>query len=68
VNLRVGELLEWVVRAESRGLRLGPLDRLVLHRRIHDANSMQRDGNSPADYLRAVKGALERRRALATGR
>jgi hypothetical protein len=29
---------------------------------------MQRDGNSTADYLRAVKGALERRRTLATGR
>ncbi len=68
VNLRVGEMLEWVVRAESRGLRFGRLDHLVLHRRIHDANSMQRDGNSTADYLRAVKGALERRRTLATGR
>jgi hypothetical protein len=39
------------------------LDETVLRRRIHSANLGIRERTSRADYLRIVKGALDRRRA-----
>jgi glycosyltransferase involved in cell wall biosynthesis len=62
-SLRVGEMLEWVARAEAAGLRFELLDHLVLMRRIHDSNSLQRAGSSSADYLKAIKGVLSRKRS-----
>ena len=62
-SLRVGEMIEWIARAEATGLRLESLDHLVLMRRIHDANSLQRAGQSSADYLKSIKGVLARKRS-----
>ena len=62
-SLRIGEMLEWVARAEAAGLRFDTLNHLALRRRIHQSNSMQRDGHSSADYVKAIRGVLARKRA-----
>jgi glycosyltransferase involved in cell wall biosynthesis len=61
-SLRVGEMIEWLARAEAAGLRFGTLNEVVLRRRVHDANTVLQNGASPAEYLRALKGALNRKR------
>jgi glycosyltransferase involved in cell wall biosynthesis len=66
-SLRVGEMIEWLARAEGAGLRIDTIDALVLRRRVHDANTVSRQGSSPAEYLRAVKGALDRKRGAGEG-
>ncbi|MCU0760467.1 MAG: glycosyltransferase family 2 protein [Steroidobacteraceae bacterium] len=66
-SLKVGEMLDWVSRAELAGLTLATLERVVMRRRIHGSNTVLRQpaaaGN--ADYLRALKAAIDRKRALA---
>jgi hypothetical protein len=66
-SLKVGEMIEWLSRAESAGLRIETIDAVVLQRRIHDANTVRRDGISSADYLRAIRGALDRKRRAGDG-
>ena len=66
-SLRIGEMIEWLARADGAGLRLDTIDAEVLMRRVHDANTVLRQGSSPADYLRAVKGALDRKRGAGEG-
>jgi len=66
-SLKVGEMIEWLSRAEAAGLRIETIDAVVLQRRIHDANTVRRAGSSSADYLRAIKGALDRKRRAADG-
>ncbi len=63
-----GDVVEWYVRARERGLRHRLLPEVVLHRRIHGANlgTYNRD-EQRAEYLRIVKGALDRRRRGAAG-
>jgi glycosyltransferase involved in cell wall biosynthesis len=66
--LRVGEMIEWLARAEAAGVRIGTLNDVVLRRRVHDANTVLRNGGSPAEYLRALKGALNRKRGVGEAR
>ena len=66
-SLKAGEMIEWLSRAESAGLRIETIDAVVLQRRIHDANTARRAGSSSADYLRAIKGALDRKRHAGDG-
>jgi len=61
-SLKVGEMIEWLARAQSVGLRIGTLADVVLRRRVHDSNTVLRLGRSPSEYLRAIKGALDRKR------
>jgi len=65
--LKVGEMLDWVSRAELAGLSFASLDTLVMRRRIHGQNTtlQQSPAQSRAEYLRALKATLDRRRAAA---
>ncbi len=64
-SLRVGEMMEWVARAESAGVVVRSTPEVVMRRRIHGANTMLTQRPSQTDYLRALKSAMDRRRAAA---
>lgn len=66
-SLRVGEMIEWLSRADAAGLRIATIPELVLKRRIHDSNTAFRTAPSQGDYLRAIKGALDRKQGLNRG-
>jgi glycosyltransferase involved in cell wall biosynthesis len=59
---RVGEFIDWYLRAEETGLKSFLLPHVVLMRRIHDANMGIRERASRSDYVKIVKASLDRRR------
>jgi glycosyltransferase involved in cell wall biosynthesis len=62
-DVKVGEFLDWYLRAVHLGLRSVVLPSVVLERRIHGSNLVLRESESRSDYARIVKAALDRRRA-----
>ncbi|HMK30942.1 MAG TPA: glycosyltransferase [Terriglobales bacterium] len=62
-DYKVGEFIEWYMRAIDMGCRSTVLPDLLLWRRIHDSNLGVRERKSSADYARVLKVALDRRRA-----
>jgi glycosyltransferase involved in cell wall biosynthesis len=58
---RVGELMEWLLRARDAGARELMTRDVVLHRRLHDAN-LSRGQESRIDHVRILRQALDRRR------
>ena len=56
------ENLEWYLRARAVGLDLMPLDRIVLRRRIHGANSTVRNRDLGLEYVRVLRSHLQSRR------
>ena len=63
---RVGELMEWLLRARDAGLRDVVTDDVVALRRLHEAN-LGRRTETRSDYARVIRHALERRRDEAGG-
>jgi hypothetical protein len=61
---RVGEFIDWYLRAVDLGLRSLMLDDIVLSRRIHAGNMGIRERGSRQDYARILKAAMDRRRAV----
>jgi glycosyltransferase involved in cell wall biosynthesis len=61
-GLRVAEFIDWHARATELGLRSAMLPEVLLIRRLHDDNLGIRERHRRADYARAVKAALDRRR------
>jgi glycosyltransferase involved in cell wall biosynthesis len=61
-GLRLGEFVDWYVRAVDSGLKSFLSGDVVLKRRIHDANSGIREREHRKDYLRVLKASLDRRR------
>lgn len=59
---RMGEFIEWYLRAMDRGLKSHTLDGIVLHRRLHTSNMGITEKSSRSDYVRIAKAALDRRR------
>lgn len=59
----VGETLDWIARAEERGIVMGRVEDVVLRRRIHGANTVRKTQRLQADYLRLLRASLARRRA-----
>lgn len=63
---QIGEFIDWFARATDAGLSGLMLPRVLLHRRIHEANQGVSKRNSyNAAYLRILKQSLDRRRAKA---
>lgn len=59
--------VDWHLRAKDAGVRMGSVDRVLLRRRIHDANlSHDRTLDSPAcsELFRAIRASIERKRRL----
>ena len=61
-ELRVGEFVDWYLRASEAGLQSRTLPRVVLERRLHDDNLGLRERAARVDYVRALKDSLDRRR------
>ncbi len=59
---RVGEFVEWYLRAQDCGLREVMLDDILFHRRLHDTNMGRRKPATGVDFARIIKRALDRRR------
>lgn len=62
-TLRIGEMIEWLARAQLAGIAMTSINRVVLKRRVHGTNTVLTDTNAQAGYLRALKAGLDRRRA-----
>jgi glycosyltransferase involved in cell wall biosynthesis len=63
VEWRVGEFIDWYLRASDLGLKIHTIDNVVLRRRLHLTNSGLLQRNMAGDYVRIVKASLDRRRA-----
>jgi glycosyltransferase involved in cell wall biosynthesis len=62
--LAVGEMIEWLARAERTGLKMKSIDDLVLRRRLHGANtSLLRSPANGRAYLHALRAGLQAKRA-----
>jgi len=64
-DIKLGEFVDWYMRASEKGLRSRMLAEVVLRRRIHDSNTGLRHRDSSSDYVRLLKNALDRRRGPA---
>jgi glycosyltransferase involved in cell wall biosynthesis len=62
-RLKLGEFMEWYLRAREAGLKSILLPDVVLRRRWHDDNMGIRDRAFRSDYARILKAALDRRRS-----
>jgi glycosyltransferase involved in cell wall biosynthesis len=62
-SFRIGETLDWVARADAAGVTNQVVEHVVLHRRVHAANTTVRLRDEKAEYLRVLKASLDRRRA-----
>jgi len=62
-GLRVGETIDWVLRADDSGATMAAVDDLVMRRRIHGANTMVTERPSQSDYLKALRASIARKSA-----
>ena len=60
---RVGEMMDWLLRARDAGLREVMLDRVVARRRLHATNNSRAQRAHLSAHARILKAALDRRRA-----
>ncbi|HTY26118.1 MAG TPA: glycosyltransferase family A protein [Desulfomonilaceae bacterium] len=58
----LGAFLEWYARAREAGLKTLMLTEIVAKRRLHLNNLGIRQAKAQSDYLRVVKGILDKRR------
>ena len=65
--LAIGEFIEWFGQARDLGFAIALIPQIVLERRVHGANSSMRRNADYADYARALKGVLDRRRPNKAG-
>jgi hypothetical protein len=61
--VRVGEFLDWTLRARHLGLREAIVPDVVILRREHGANITRRERAPFGDFARLLKASIERRRA-----
>ena len=62
-GLHVAEGLDWLLRAHELGLREATVDEQVQWRRVHPANNSLLHRQAMAEFPRALKASLDRRRA-----
>jgi len=60
--VRVGEFLDWYLRAAEAGVRMAAVPDVVMFRRIHDQNTAALHRASQTDYAKILKASLDRRR------
>lgn len=63
-NLRVGEFIDWFMKAEEQNLKSEMLQQILMKRRLHDSNTGIRERNHRNDFARVLKAALDRRRKI----
>jgi glycosyltransferase involved in cell wall biosynthesis len=62
-DVRIGEFVDWLARADDLGLRSEGLRSILIDRRIHDTNTGVRERHLRGQYARVLRDVLERRRA-----
>jgi glycosyltransferase involved in cell wall biosynthesis len=63
---RIGEFVDWIMRAQEMKLKSFMLDTVVLKRRLHEENIGRKEQQFQTDYVRVLKAALDRRRQKGT--
>jgi glycosyltransferase involved in cell wall biosynthesis len=63
-KVSIGDTIDWLLRADAAGVRIRPVETLVLRRRIHGSNTTAQDQAETSEYLKILKANLDRRRAL----
>lgn len=61
--LILGDFIDWHSRATDAGLKMLMLNDVVMRRRLHTTNLTLRERDSRSDYVKMLKGVLDRRRA-----
>jgi glycosyltransferase involved in cell wall biosynthesis len=61
-NWRVGEFIDWYLKAMYVGLKSFMVPEVLMKRRIHNDNIGIRERDSRTDYVRILKASLDRRR------
>lgn len=61
-DVKLGEFVDWYLRAQERGLKFSKSPELVLWRRIHQTNSGIIYQADRTDYLKIIKRTIDRRR------
>jgi glycosyltransferase involved in cell wall biosynthesis len=62
-DVRVGEFVDWMLRAREIGVREVSVDDLVLWRRVHGESHTARNPQALSDLAHVLKASLDRRRA-----
>jgi len=65
-EIKVGEFIDWYLRAQEVGLKTKLVPKLMLRRRIHKTNQGIVNRASATDYVKIIKQSLDRRRAAQT--
>jgi glycosyltransferase involved in cell wall biosynthesis len=65
-SLRVGELIDWMSRAQQFGIKMDMLPAVVVRRRLHSTNLGRLEPHSRIDYVRALKARIDRSRTRLT--
>jgi len=64
---KVGDFIDWYLKAVEKGLKSILLDEVVILRRIHANNMGIRERKSQTDFVRILKASLDRRRESVAG-
>jgi glycosyltransferase involved in cell wall biosynthesis len=61
-SLRISEDVDWFLRASDRGVPMAVIPKVLLHKRVHDANMSLFEPSKSLDLLAAVKASVDRKR------
>ncbi len=59
-GLRIGDFLDWITRAKSRGAPITEMEQVVAYRRLHEASLSRSAGTRYADLVRKLRGNIEK--------
>lgn len=68
ISWKVGEFIDWYLKAMEQSLKSFLLQEVVTKRRIHLNNSWARERDSRTDYIKILKKSLDRRRVASKER
>jgi glycosyltransferase involved in cell wall biosynthesis len=63
-SYRIGEDLEWIIRAKDAGISMVILPEILLYRRIHNSNLSHQTKARCANLLRMFKASVDRQRSV----
>lgn len=61
-KIRMGEFVDWYLKASDQGLKSIMLSEVLAKRRVHQTNMGIREHKSRIEYVRLLKASLDRRR------
>jgi glycosyltransferase involved in cell wall biosynthesis len=60
-SFRAGETMDWVARIEAAGFSSRDCGKVVLRRRVHDANTVTKEKALHSEYLHVLRASIMRR-------